>query len=380
MRREQKATIPMTTHHSRPWHHRRAAATAIAGAALVSISILPAATHAAPPTVTPYSVTLLSGTGKPVDVSANGHVAATVPNQTGGLTTQGAIARDGQTAVLGLLVAGEPFTSVYDAVGINSHDQVIGEAFNLEDVSRGIPSVRRPVLWENGSARDVAPGSFIYYRETKATGINDAGQIVGFAKGPFGAGPSIAWTAQNGVVTTLPTLSGPNAAANGISDNGLIAGASNNAAGKLEATLWRNGTANDLGVLPGGLYSEAIDVNNNGVAVGVSTLNGGTYFAGERHATVFQNGTATDLTPELGPRQSSGATDINSAGQVLVNGATGSFIWQDGMRTDIRTLIPASAGVVFSTAWALNDNGQIAITGRLASDAVGTRRMFVLTP
>jgi probable HAF family extracellular repeat protein len=56
--------------------------------------------------------------------------------------------------------------------------------------------------------------------------------------------------------------------ANGINDNGDVAGACNSASVNQVAYVWRNGLSTSLGKLPGGTYSYATAINLSGVVVG----------------------------------------------------------------------------------------------------------------
>src|SRR5207247_3774481 len=79
---------------------------------------------------------------------------------------------------------------------------------------------------------------------------------------------------------------------------------------------------------------------------------------------------------------SSYATDINSAGQVvgLVEGygddGRVAFLWQNGTMIDLNTLIPADSGWTLLEAWAINDAGQIVGYG-VGPDG---QQVFLLTP
>src|SRR6266849_1484229 len=84
---------------------------------------------------------------------------------------------------------------------------------------------------------------------------------------------------QNGVLTNLGALpGGPGSYVNWISDNGLIAGFSENGETdpliglpEFHAVLWQGGQITDLSTLPGGNVSVAWAVNNGGRVVGLST-------------------------------------------------------------------------------------------------------------
>lgn len=124
------------------------------------------------------------------------------------------------------------------------------------------------------------------------------------------------------------------------------------------AFLWEDGTMTDLGTLPGGVASDAIDVNEARQVVGTTIM-----ATGEEHAYVWDDGVMTDLGT-LGGADAE-AIRINNAGQVVdlsttapgqVIGEAGThaFLWDDGTMTDLGTL-----GGDFSRANGINDAGQI---------------------
>ena len=91
----------------------------------------------------------------------------------------------------------------------------------------------------------------------------------------------------------------------------------------------------DLGVLPGGYFSTAHDINNAGQIVGQSDASNASY----AHPILWQDGMMLDL----GTRGSGFgvAYGINDRGQVVgwtgipFTPYTGAFLWEDGVMTDI---------------------------------------------
>jgi uncharacterized membrane protein len=336
-----------------------------------------ATTTTQPVRVVKYSVTLMpdprGGTDQtPADINLSGDIVSNTSAQAA--TVKGGIAS--------ILTPLDPLVLQGHAQALNDKGQAVGWNIITGDVTAGTSGHRRPVLWQNGQATDVLPGGFSNYQGVHAQGINNQGQIVGLAESADNlVDPDIAWSLKNGVRTNLPTLpGGRNAHANAVSDTGYIAGSSSfpNA---IHAVLWQTGAPTDLGALPGGLFSEATAVNNAGIAVGVSTYDGGTSFGGTRHAALFRNGTVTDLTPELSSTQLGEAFDINNLNQVVghsfdpIQGWT-PFVWRDGVRTDLNTVIPASLGIHLNAAWAINDKGQI-VAG---NSGRRSHQTFLLTP
>jgi probable HAF family extracellular repeat protein len=269
------------------------------------------------------------------------------------------------------------------AVAVNASDLAVGWSYAATSIGGDV--FQRPVVWQNGQVRDLGmfPHATTGYDDVEATNLNTGGQIIGFALCNCSL-PTIAWTLQGGSVTSLPTLGGLNAEAWGINDAGQIVGAADTAtSGITHAALWQSGTVGDLGALPGGKFSEAVSINASGVAVGFSTLaetqGGVTLDFGDRHAVVFQNGTLTDLTPDLPFDVDAFATAINVHGQIVGSRAGRAFIWQNGVGTDLNTLIPPGSGVTLTSANGINDSGQVVATGHPAANRNSTVAV-VLTP
>ncbi|MFL5401747.1 MAG: hypothetical protein ACJ8BF_02905 [Gemmatimonadales bacterium] len=185
--------------------------------------------------------------------------------------------------------------------------------------------------------------------DTRATGINAAGQVVGFEFDPDDQFRGYIW--KNGVFTHLGSLADGDTKAFGINDVGQVVGSSRNAAGKMRAFRWRNGSMVGLGSLGGG-ESVAFGINNDGHVVGQSQLRGNT----RRHAFLVKNGVMSDLGTLGGAN--SAALDINQAGQVVgwsetASGVRHPFLWQNGVMKDL--MQPSSTGT--GTAYAINAVG-----------------------
>jgi probable HAF family extracellular repeat protein len=120
----------------------------------------------------------------------------------------------------------------------------------------------------------------------------------------------------------------------------------------------------DLGVLPGGGFSEALNVNDRGQIVGW----GGTA-TGEMHAILWENGQPIDLGT-LGGAMSR-AWGINNRGQIVGESETATgdfhaFLWEDGQLIDL-----AEAGP-FNRAFSINHRTEV--VGHFQFDAVLWRR------
>jgi uncharacterized membrane protein len=130
------------------------------------------------------------------------------------------------------LLAGLPDAQFVQPVGINIRGDIVGTSFDANEVPTGL-------LWRKGVLTSVVPG-------VEPNGLNDRGQIVGFASGsPF------IW--EGSKVTRLPLIGGSadTGSAEAINIWGQIVGSETTAAGLTEALLWQGSGASvaDLNTL-----------------------------------------------------------------------------------------------------------------------------------
>jgi probable HAF family extracellular repeat protein len=187
----------------------------------------------------------------------------------------------------------------------------------------------------------------------------------------------------------LGALSGVNSScANWISENGLIAGVSENGAidpltglTEVRAVLWKEGQPTDLGTL-GGYESLTAGVNNRGQVVGTATnaIPDPFCFFGfgtQCHAFLWQNGVMEDLGTLGGP-DSFAFFGINERAQIvggsytdaIANPTTGlptmdPFLWEKGKMRDLGTL-----GGTFGMAVLINNSGQVMGQSNQVGDSV----------
>jgi probable HAF family extracellular repeat protein len=164
------------------------------------------------------------------------------------------------------------------------HDSAADDINNLGVVvgySRGSDGVRHAVMWDATGAisqLDTPPG----YPECFASELNDSGMIVGSC---FAGSDRVAvrWD-ETGAAAILATLGPSYAEATGISDAGIVVGYAKDADGRVHAVRWGAfGTITRLATL-GGVHGIATDINNTGTIVGRSNL-----ATGEFHATSWRN-------------------------------------------------------------------------------------------
>lgn len=276
------------------------------------------------------------------DINEGGEVvgSANVGGQTHAVLWDGGVMTD-----LGTL--GGPASS---AGGLNDAGQVVG----WSRVSSA-NFTTDAFLWENGVMTGLG-----LLRQASASAINDAGQIVGaFNRDPVPPSQvetrwAFLW--EDGVPRSL--FQGFAAA---INETGVVAGAWESTRGYPVAAIWdaANGPR-ELGVLPGGVFSEAYGLNASGHVVGWSeSFNG-------NNAFLWDGSQMIDLGGGV-------AADINDAGTIV----GGSSIWVNGVRSELNNLVVENLGLNIVGANAINEAGQIA---GIAYDAQGRLHAVLLNP
>jgi probable HAF family extracellular repeat protein len=144
------------------------------------------------------------------------------------------------------------------ATGINDAGQVIGIS-GICGTAIGEFSAHHALLWENGQPIDL--GNFGGVAWNTPTAINNRGQVAGFADLPGdeagGLNPiGFLWTKQLGLVKLLPYPGDVNSLAWGINEQGTVVGQSIDSTGNSRAVIWQYGVMTSAqGVLPVDLNS-----------------------------------------------------------------------------------------------------------------------------
>jgi probable HAF family extracellular repeat protein len=131
------------------------------------------------------------------------------------------------------------------------------------------------------------------------------------------------------------------------------------------AFLYQNGKLSDLhpAVSFGGVWSEALGINDQGDIVGASETAAGDCY----HSFLFRasDHTVIDLHSIVqAGRCSSRANAVNGKGEIVGSrmsgrGAFRAFLYSNGEAADLNRLIPPNSGWVLQTATGINDQGQI---------------------
>lgn len=225
------------------------------------------------------------------------------------------------------------------------------------------------VLWVNGEIQDI--GTLANGRnDAQAMGINDRGEVAGFS-----VPHAFFWTVKGGMrdLGTLP--GGSYSQGLGINAKGEVVGFSDaSGPGIWHAFVWsRSQGMRALPYLvPGDDNASANAINGSGEIVGGTSAG----FRHERATLWHRNGTVEDLgvLPEQGW---SVAFAINDSGQAVGWSGFRAFIWsrQQGMQ-DLNALISGTAGWLLILPTAINNRGEITGQGLINGQSHG----FVLTP
>lgn len=284
---------------------------------------------AAPALATVYKVDLLGSTegGRLIaepDINASGAVAGTVGygedasqsvlwNAAGQLInltpSNGRVSNTAGISDAGVVVyseSGRFYTwdaGIVTDLGVGSPEAVNGKG-QIAGTFGGVFGV-----WTNGVVSPLPlPASVIY---SSSSDINNNADVVGSTYFTVTSSRrAVIW--RNGTMQEIGTLPGDvSSIATSINDAGQVVGYSVNSARKWRAFLWENGVIRDLG-FPDGVQSAAFGINNAGQIAGWSYDPSKTY----GRAFVWQNGVLRDLSLDLGGVNCS-ASDINNAGQLF---------------------------------------------------------------
>jgi probable HAF family extracellular repeat protein len=257
--------------------------------------------------------------------------------------------------------------------------------------------------WQDGvmTALPPFPGGIDSY----ATGVNNKGQVVGWAENgvhdptcnnapPFNQVLQLeaaVWGPRLNQMTQLPPLSpDPDSAATAINDKGQVVGISglcSNAVGGASAEhalLWENGIPTDLGNIGGQAWNTPFAINNQGQVVGFGNISGDENAPENPAAFIW---TPTNKMQEIAPYgtdTNNAAFDINEKGQVVGNsfnvntGTSRATLWQNNTLNDLNTLVIQPTSLYLTLAQGINDAGEI--TGSAIDTATNQTVGFLAVP
>jgi probable HAF family extracellular repeat protein len=250
-----------------------------------------------------------------------------------------------------------------------------------------------PFLWRDGhmSALPTLGGN-----NGQASAINNRGEVVGFAEDGAVDSTCPVGTTNNRIALAalwkkdkaqaLPLVGNDvDGFAFGINDRGQAVGYSGNCTTATHAVMWRDNVAFVLQGIGGTGSNFAYVANNKGQIAGqIGSADGTTFYA-----AVWLNG-ADGAVTNLGTLPgdfAAFATGINERGQVVGNNFDSTFswshgfIWQDGVMTDLNTLIPEDSNLFIISASNVNERGQISGMATVQTGPhTGEIHSYLLTP
>lgn len=237
-----------------------------------------------------------------------------------------------------------------------------------------------------------------------AAAVNNSGQVVGWAENkvhdPTCVSPQVLqfeaalWAPETDSIQELHPLPGdPDSAATAINEEGQVVGISGTcdvavgAYSAKHAVLWQNGTVTKLPTLGGAGWNTPMTMNNNGEIAGFSDLSGdvsGGMLNANFHAVLWTKDHQIHDLGTLPGDNMSEATGINDKGQIVGVSYPSShaFLWQNGVMTDLNTLIPSNSTLLLISTGDINDRGEITGQACVVSDGACTSEMpaFLAVP
>ena len=295
------------------------------------------------------------------------------------------------------IIAQQPYGIIEIGNGItpndlNDNNDVVGQIGNS------------PVLWKNGT---VVPLETVNNGNGIAGGINILGEISGLV-----VVDNTSRTAKWNNLGNLTFTDNVHDRSFGtkLNDNGTIGGTSTIVGNPSRATIWINNNPVYINMpasnIEGGCWTHVSDINNNNWAVGSACvpfsnsktflwkasgnmvylpdlgeqsyahgINNNNLIVGNvqepvtfsRKAAVWENEILSIIETPVGFTWAE-AKDVNSSNEIVGYYREGfansfGFIFKDGVRTDLNTLLPVNSGWSITKAVAINDNGAILAEG-----------------
>jgi len=237
------------------------------------------------------------------------------------------------------------------------------------DTEQGVPGCRSYFWREPGPALPITrPGREDRY--CKATAINSSGDVVGVIGGADEGCHAFVWREDSGAVVIDDEPSYPTA----INDRGQVAGWRRDGPGHKRACVWtpRPDGYHAIQLAPDSAgWTEACEINNDGLAVGWGTKLGAFRWTAEDGVRVL---------PGLRKQVLSVVRDVNAGGDIagcsVTTDGPRAVLWRGNEIIDLNEAVAPGSGWELRWAQAINDDGVIVCR------AVSTEFAFyvVLTP
>jgi probable HAF family extracellular repeat protein len=249
-----------------------------------------------------------------------------------------------------------------------------------------------------------------------ATGVNDRGEIVGWAENTAHDPTCNEFTNTNQVLQfeavmwikdyrgnryramVLPPYPGDlDGAATAVNQWGTVVGITGICDGAIgggtaeHMVMWRHGrVVRSLPTLGGAYWNTPMDINNLGDVAGFGDLpgDGPTFAQSNFHAFFWSarpyacNGKRIAGTCDLGTLDGAGRSEalgVNDRDQVVGLSSSGhAFLWQNGAMTDLNKLVVPGTTLTLTIAQEINDRGEI--TGQATDPSTGATVAFEAIP
>jgi probable HAF family extracellular repeat protein len=236
-----------------------------------------------------------------------------------------------------------------------------------------------------------------------ATGANDRGQIVGWAENTVHDSTcvppqvlqfkAVVWESRGGGPRELPLVPGDtSSAATAINNRGQVVGITgrcDQAVGRftaIHAVLWDRGRLTDIGNLGRLSWNTPMAINNGGDVVGFAAIEDSDPDNPQLHAFLWTGKQGIRDLGTLSGDLFSEALGVNARDQVVGlscqnadgSGACRAFLWDDGVMTDLNTLVQPGYADLLTVAGDISDAG--VITGRAFDAVTGKRVAFRAAP
>jgi len=278
--------------------------------------------------------------------------------------------------------------------GISSNGLVVG-------TSSSAAGTLHAFLWSNGALTDL--GHRTGYFSAKAYAVNSSRTAGGISLPDFSSAFPVLF--QNGTVTQVNTAFGPiGGSVTAVNDHGdYIVSNAINKGGTLTsflgftpapeaqalnsvsdvagsagntAAIWRSGAIVSVGVLPGYDSSAGTALSDNGLLVGTASVNGTNTPVG----FILSGGTMLKISPVSGDDIAL-PEGVNNNGQVVGTSSADfvtarGFLYENGVTSDLNSLISSISGWQILHAYGINNNGQIIAYGVNA----GVQHALLLNP
>jgi probable HAF family extracellular repeat protein len=235
-------------------------------------------------------------------------------------------------------------------------------------------------VWEDGSMQALPT---LGGNNGFATGSNDVGQVVGWAENtvhdPTCVGRhqvlqfrAVIWGPGQDQIEELPPLPGDTvSAATALNDRGEVVGISgicDQAVGRFSAihdVLWDHGVPTNIGDLGGVAWNTPMSINQAGDVVGFSNVSAAAAGAFDAQAFLWTRRDGIQPLGTLPGDVYSEALGINARRQIVGTSCSAgfatcrAFLWQNGVMTDLNSLVAPGYPDYLYTANDINDFGEI---------------------